>query len=235
MSAAMSVSIHVPTRGTTSVVYLLFHSDTGFNPRSHEGNDTGRQDLFQLLKRFQSTFPRGERLFLNHLDRVFRCFNPRSHEGNDLRQTLLFLLRTAFPRGERPSGTFRSSYSSGVSIHVPTRGTTLCGQCQCHGSAVSIHVPTRGTTDIDVYKLRSVCVSIHVPTRGTTIESTINPGCWQFQSTFPRGERLYIGVFLCTPCPVSIHVPTRGTTVITNGIKRLNNCFNPRSREGSDN
>ena len=33
---------------------------------------------------------------------------------------------------------------------------------------------------------------------------------------------------------VSIHAPAKGATGITNGIKRFNDCFNPRSREGSD-
>ena len=34
------VSIHVPTRGTTQVVFCVDPYYQGFNPRSHEGNDT---------------------------------------------------------------------------------------------------------------------------------------------------------------------------------------------------
>ena len=78
-----------------------------------------------------------------------RCFNPRSRKGNDVVSFLTLL-------------------SVEVSIHVPARGTTLCGAIGYDESGVSIHVPARGTTYADI-KIRGGCaVSIHVPARGTT-------------------------------------------------------------------
>ena len=65
---------------------------------------------------FQSTFPRGERLLCTTLFASKKSFNPRSHEGND-----------EIPPPTRGNATF-------VSIHVPTRGTTLSDK-----SAVNTH------------------------------------------------------------------------------------------------
>ena len=61
MAVDANVSIHVPTRGTTT--------------------DIG--SLHRYL-RFQSTFPRGERRKYRRVSVVLDSFNPRSHEGNDL-------------------------------------------------------------------------------------------------------------------------------------------------------
>ena len=107
----------------------------------------------------------------------------------------------------------RDEYGSGISIHVPTRGTTM--KCGClsgifrfqftspqggrrtYGTTIdctdyiSIHVPTRGTTLTDSDPVHHIIISIHVPTRGTTI------------FFFAPVEKLAI----------SIHVPTRGTTL----------------------
>ena len=142
-----------------------------FNPRSHEGNDGYTEDNATSIAGFQSTFPRGERrtsLIIIYRMRSFQstfprgerrsvisgnvnpcCFNPRSHEGND--------------------GVSEADHSFlySVSIHVPTRGTTLFFDFEFTWYAVSIHVPTRGTT------------TCNAP----------NVGYSQFQSTFPRGER----------------------------------------------
>ena len=55
-----------------------------FNPRSRVGNDS---DAFkQKLQdgKFQSTFPRGERLILRLLMICIKYFNPRSRVGNDV-------------------------------------------------------------------------------------------------------------------------------------------------------
>ena len=147
------VSIHVPTRGTTSshrsrkplrMFQSTFprgerrhwrHPDSprwyGFNPRSHEGNDIcRRRPLMQDM-----------------------CFNPRSHEGNDHRgdifQVLIRKFQSTFPRGERHRRSDRERYCKAVSIHVPTRGTTLRCRNRKEKKYVSIHVPTRGTTISD--------------------------------------------------------------------------------------
>ncbi len=55
------VSIHVPAKGTTTCLEILFRVSGSFNPRSREGNDRSHT-------RFQS---------------IYCGFNPRSHKGND--------------------------------------------------------------------------------------------------------------------------------------------------------
>ena len=188
-----SVSIHVPTRGTTSLDFV----------RS-----------FSVV--FQSTFPRGERR-AEHANTFFemtvsihvptrgttmgwckdiwkaivsihvptrgttprnptydnpdRSFNPRSHEGNDAYEMNTVCVRIY------------------VSIHVPTRGTTLPEAARYFWEDVSIHVPTRGTTEAAGCLDRQSRVSIHVPTRGTTSWWRNSTTTTRFQSTFPRGER----------------------------------------------
>ena len=99
------VSIHVSTRGTTSMFSLL---SVVFGVSIHVPTRGTTEYVKTLVAgvEFQSTFPRGERpKHLSGIDYV-RCFNPRSHEGND--QQLLTVRDILFI----------------VSIHVPTRGTT---------------------------------------------------------------------------------------------------------------
>ena len=65
-------------------------------------------------------------------------------------------------------------FTSDVSIHVPTRDTTV-SPCRLYLShAVSIHVPTRDTTRTADNTDVVVEVSIHVPTRDTTVIDLIN-------------------------------------------------------------
>ena len=99
-----------------------------FNPRSHEGSDTGKSG-----KTFGTC-----------------CFNPRSHEGSDWecfgKKSVGFWFQSTLPRGERhrrwrqeyrrlefqstlPRGERLTEYESWmpdfmVSIHAPTRGAT---------------------------------------------------------------------------------------------------------------
>ena len=79
----------------------------GFNPRSHTGNDSA-----------PSTF-----------SIISGCFNPRSHTGNDLtawrKQRRKRLFQSTFPHGERRQKLEEDARKIWVSIHVPTRGTTL--------------------------------------------------------------------------------------------------------------
>ena len=108
-------------------------------------------------------------------------------------------------------GSCRDHTRSSVSIHVPTRGTTSFYSKVFANIFVSIHVPTRGTTQTPQTSARTGRVSIHVPTRGTTILSYASLSSRQFQSTFPRGERL-----------------------ITDKEVQDMESFNPRSHEGND-
>ena len=144
-------------------------------------------------------------------------FNPRSREGSDL--CLIY-------------GVFLPS----VSIHAPAKGATCPGK-----SSASTHSRfnprSREGSDLKNFERAGAeYVSIHAPAKGATMTDVyLSPVYIEFQSTLPRRERLVAGVItagqgavfqstlprrerrLCCPSPLAIVV-----------------CFNPRSREGSD-
>ena len=99
-----------------------------FNPRSHEGSDTGKSG-----KTFGTC-----------------CFNPRSHEGSDWecfgKKSVGFWFQSTLPRGERPCNHQVLCVLCSVSIHAPTRGATKTGLQIWRNTQVSIHAPTRGAT-----------------------------------------------------------------------------------------
>ena len=99
-------------------------------------------------------------------------------------------------------------------------------------------------------------ISIHVPARGTTTTSWNPRSHSGFQSTSPRGGRLWTPFIMPLIKSISIHVPARGTTAMCPGLiiarfqfqstsprggrhrKRVwvlfVKHFNPRPREGDD-
>ena len=125
--------------------------------------------------------------------------------------------------------------NGGISIHVPTWGTTMSSgslfPCILNFNPrshvgndvptllpihpidkISIHVPTWGTTRRDHGSGGEICISIHVPTWGTTEIPKLPYVETIFQSTFPRGER-----------------------PLTEGkLQVLKAYFNPRSHVGND-
>ena len=122
-----------------------------FNPRSHKGND---------------------RLWVHRI--VMRInFNPRSHKGNDRLEVMapeqMLVFQSTFPQGERPltAPTFFDSVR--ISIHVPTRGTTI--EVFVFRFYLCDFNP-RSHKGNDVQAISGVSgddlISIHVPTRGTT-------------------------------------------------------------------
>ena len=164
-----------------------------FNPRSRKGNDLSCPTRRKNTLLFQSTFPQGE----------------RQYELPSKASSVVF--QSTFPQGERLSICSPSSYPLAVSIHVPARGTTssilyMLSQKRVsihvpargttryalifHSlSPVSIHVPARGTTSWIALALIFSRVSIHVPARGTTFPCSRSVRVYEFQSTFPQGER----------------------------------------------
>ena len=149
---------------------------------------------YNFLKRFQSTFPHGERrISFNSSGFSIRSFNPRSRTGNDSIDTNVALLSSSFnPRSRTGNDLILKidSYIFKVSIHVPARGTTGLGIMIRKLGQVSIHVPARGTTAEDAASGWVLTVSIHVPARGTTHMPENAERDNGFQSTFPHGERL---------------------------------------------
>ena len=100
-------------------------------------------------------------------------------------------------------------------------------------------------------------ISIHAPTRGATKPDCKLVATVLFQSTLPRGERLWQGftaeynpiISIHAPTRgattdsskavgadiISIHAPTRGATIAFSVFSVPLRNFNPRSHEGSDN
>ena len=123
------ISIHVPAWGTTRQQHRYRQHRSYFNPRSRVGNDTITKNFSLLHKAFQSTFPRGERQYVDKLNELCEYFNPRSRVGNDKYSTRIINMdnefQSTFPRGERHTLPHCSTFSCKISIHVPAWGTTF--------------------------------------------------------------------------------------------------------------
>ena len=102
----MAVSIHVPTRGTTSCTNTIKELQQWFQSTFPRGERQTRRTAKTHLTLFQSTFPRGERLVpafqLRAVDRVSIHVPTRGTTAAEAQKNRDFQ----------------------VSIHVPTRGTT---------------------------------------------------------------------------------------------------------------
>ena len=228
-----------------------------FNPRAHEGHDNNTFLLHNAGFISIHVPTRGTTAGKRKNDQHQNNFNPRAHEGHDNLWPLTIPSDNDFnPRAHE--GHDRIPYAWGsekfISIHVPTRGTTVSSANVLIHIYISIHVPTRGTTlcllscrYLDIFQstcprgarrssfffsIHAALISIHVPTRGTT-----SPKIWiviyvVFQSTCPRGARL-VPLVLSLFGYISIHVPTRGTTVYYQTPEGQID-FNPRAHEGHD-
>ena len=144
---------------------------------------------------------------------LVRNFNPRSRVGNDdkLRAFPFFpLFQSTFPRGER-----RVSDAQMAAI------TDFNPRSRVGNDNNTSHIPVH------------LLISIHVPAWGTTDVIRVGLDFNEFQSTFPRGERLtcrkpvllrihfnprsrvgndaFYGILVYL-VPISIHVPAWGTT-----------------------
>ena len=162
------------------------------------------------------------------------------------------IFQSTCPRGARPSKSVRILLKR-ISIHVPTRGTTVEGLCAAVAEDISIHVPTRGTT---IVRGLRIVVSVFQSTcpRGARLARTFYPSreC-RFQSTCPRGARPIISANAPRQIHfnpraheghdddvgagggggvISIHVPTRGTTLHT-APRRLRPVFQSTCPRGA--
>ena len=98
---------------------------------------------------FQSTRPRGARLFGTMPNFAHVSFNPRARAGRDF-------------------AGYADTLQKEVSIHAPARGATSVIEFMGDVEFVSIHAPARGATSA-VDLVRHGChVSIHAPARGAT-------------------------------------------------------------------
>ena len=234
-----SVSIHVPARETTYLRLKLIQSQA-FQSTFPRGKRREKSGYWKTCTKFQSTFPRGKRHYSSGCDTDGECsFNPRSREGNDnnsdcrglnnkvsihvpARETTIRFASSVIvipvsihvpARETTVIQTINKVLGDVVSIHVPARETTKNRKLQLYNRTVSIHVPARETTAQADKQNKWNAVSIHVPARETTCRVfLLSSFPFVFQSTFPRGKRLYTVLFPLIKNLVSIHVPARETT-----------------------
>ena len=101
------------------------------------------------------------------------------------------VFQSTLPRGERHLRYIPVIGTRFISIHAPTRGATGFLDVPQILLDISIHAPTRGATGfLDVPQIL-LDISIHAPTRGATLIGTSLVRSLLFQSTLPRGERLF--------------------------------------------
>ena len=169
--------------------------DTSFNPRTRVGCDTPVAKAFRRWVLFQSTHPRGVRLWAFVYNKRYTLF------------------QSTHPRGVRPGEQVFELRSQTVSIHAPAWGATSRANTACWCSPVSIHAPAWGATSASARKAASVAVFQSTHPRGVRPCGASRParrwpgfnprtrvGCdyslcpasgWsrKFQSTHPRGVR----------------------------------------------
>ena len=159
---------------------------TNFNPRSHEGSDSGDYVASCLAYKFQSTLPRGERRYILYSLSKYRIsihaptrgatllsqlcgpmqqnFNPRSHEGSDtVLQGFYFITGYFNPRSHEGSDTTARQPKVNHLQFQSTlpRGERPVGE-RSNGSSsiISIHAPTRGATAIFAKKFSFLSAKI---------------------------------------------------------------------------
>ena len=163
---------------------------------------------------FRSTLPRGERP-PSRLRRAYSPrFDPRSRAGSDLaiRSDCLCISVSIHAPARGATRTFvLKTHPFRVSIHAPARGATMNPSQPRQLGHVSIHAPARGATWRRRPSGEQKEVSIHAPARGATYFNAQGDLCAQFRSTLPRGERQD-----------------------ARSQRRVPQCFDPRSRAGSD-
>ena len=145
------------------------------------------------------------------------------------------MFQSTFPQGERPLSGVSIISDSGVSIHVPARGTTSKPSRTSHSGLIQSTYPQGERPPAKSTYRKTIAVSIHVPARGTTGIAAVIATLWNtFQSTFPQGER-----------PGSRPSPSwrlnrfnprsrKGNDCSISVSHHMSNSFNPRSRKGND-
>ncbi len=192
-----------------------FNKRLSFNPRAHAGRDVKSSFLSKLFQ-FQSTRPRGARLYPDGTSSLTIRFNPRAHAGRDSNIGLFSTTSISFnPRAH-------------AGRDVSTRRNTL----QIFSFNPRAHA---GRDNIALgQRKKALEVSIHAPTRGATRQYCQDETEIMFQSTRPRGARHRSGIGHGHDQAVSIHAPTRGATPSSPSPCQRVCCFNPRAHAGRD-
>ena len=124
------ISIHAPARGATSHFERMNLSGSISIHAPARGATYAVSFLSALLKRFQSTLPRGER-----------------HEQDRFTIPCTIISIHAPARGATYK-RFRQGGDKNISIHAPARGATCKSLILTPTFFISIHAPARGATSI---------------------------------------------------------------------------------------
>ena len=163
------ISIHVPTKGTTTtspdapvIGTISIHVPTK--------GTTGTLKISLTANLFQSTCPRKARPATEVKTVSATYFNPRAHERHDFWGGIYWM-----------PWVFQST--------GPRKARRLPPRCHAADRGISIHVPTKGTTRDHGFGRHGGKISIHVPTKGTTVPGKTSKAACRFQSTCPRKAR----------------------------------------------
>ena len=187
------ISLHVPAWGTTAFLYSTA-ARIGISIHVPAWGTTPSASITdELIKIFQSAFPRGERRRSTTMSRSNENFNPRSRVGNDAAEFFVrggqTLFQSTFPRGERPLAPadsadgfiFQSTFPRG---ERPWPAWKLREQSTFQSTFPRGERPALEAENIDIIQFQSTFP------RGERPEKQLSLA-WisRFQSTFPRGER----------------------------------------------
>ena len=210
------ISIHVPAWGTTQLTAILAEYQQNFNPRSRVGNDEALRNLLVGIMNFN---PRsrvgndGENLWRSQ---VLHHFNPRSRVGND--------------------------------ESLDRNCSTLCNFNPRSRVGNDDEFVIYTYFYIDFNPRSRVGNDVTYTHSGRILKSNFNPrsrvgndcACliatfylWQFQSTFPRGERQGNDAYAGFQQVFQSTFP-RGERPEKVALVPLICYFNPRSRVGND-
>ena len=102
-----------------------------------------------------------------------------------------------------------------------------------HGEAISIHAPAWGATGQAHRQGHPPIISIHAPAWGATLATYTGGNVMEFQSTHPRGVRLFLSIFLFAY--TDFNPRTRvGCDGVNDYATKPSTYFNPRTRVGCD-
>ena len=157
------ISIHAPTRGAISLLWIRLPSSS-----------------------FQSTHLHEVRCQRPLEQRLSCHFNPRTYTRCDrcvdVEQCHRIISIHAPTRGAMCTAD-PCTQAHIISIHAPTRGAIDAFSSGADIDFISIHAPTRGAMPLRLAELAIDVISIHAPTRGAMTVENLSSVSISFQST----------------------------------------------------
>jgi len=180
-------------RGARPKVFLASIIVSSFNPRARGGRDLDES-----------------------IPCIYNCFNPRARGGRDPhchRDVAAQLFQSTRPRGARLIAVGRMVGSRGFQSTRPRGARPLARASDF--VFFSFNPRARGGRDtLEFVPVAHKRVSIHAPAGGATCQPRSLHCRGTFQSTRPRGARLFFFGHVMIRI-VSIHAPAGGATVIS--------------------